>query len=216
MIEGNSMPHLVLLGDSIFDNAAYVPGGPAVIEQVRRSLPADWQATLLAVDGNVARDVSRQLVRLPADATHLAISAGGNDALGHSSILMQPANSVRQVLCELADIRDQFRGEFREMLQAVLARRLPTVVLTIYDAIPGLEREAQAALALFNEIILFEAAKAGVAVLDLRVLCRDPHDFAATSPIEPSVAGGAKIAAALAHLLTMGEVQRVGCRVWTS
>jgi hypothetical protein len=28
----------VLLGDSIFDNGRYVPGGPAVIEQLRRCL----------------------------------------------------------------------------------------------------------------------------------------------------------------------------------
>ena len=47
------MKHIVLLGDSIFDNAAYVNGGPEVIEQLRSILPQDWQATLLAIDGNV-------------------------------------------------------------------------------------------------------------------------------------------------------------------
>ena len=36
------MPHLTLLGDSIFDNAAYVAGSPAVIDQVRMNLPAGW------------------------------------------------------------------------------------------------------------------------------------------------------------------------------
>jgi hypothetical protein len=30
------MKHVVLLGDSIFDNTVYVPGKPAVIEQLRR------------------------------------------------------------------------------------------------------------------------------------------------------------------------------------
>lgn len=209
------MPHLVLLGDSIFDNAAYVPGGPAMIEQVRRALPAGWRATLLAVDGHVVMDVPRQLARLPADATHLAISVGGNDALGHSSILTQPASSVMEVLSELADLRDEFRAEYRKMLEAVLERLLPTLVCTIYDAIPGLEREAVAALALFNEIILFEAARAQVPVLDLRVLCRDKHDYAASSPIEPSVAGGAKIAAALAHIATRADFYHGGCRLWT-
>jgi hypothetical protein len=43
------MSHVVLLGDSIFDNARYVPGRPAVIEQVRQALPRPWQATLLAI-----------------------------------------------------------------------------------------------------------------------------------------------------------------------
>ena len=33
------MSHVVLLGDSIFDNASYVPGRPAVIDQMRTSLP---------------------------------------------------------------------------------------------------------------------------------------------------------------------------------
>lgn len=33
------MPHIVLLGDSIFDNAHYTLGGPDVIAQVRKLLP---------------------------------------------------------------------------------------------------------------------------------------------------------------------------------
>lgn len=36
-----SMSHVVLLGDSIFDNAAYVAGGPDVIHQLRERLPVD-------------------------------------------------------------------------------------------------------------------------------------------------------------------------------
>jgi hypothetical protein len=76
------MPHVVLLGDSIFDNAAYVRGGPDVVRQLREMLPAGWSATLLAVDGAVTRSVPAQIARLPADATHLVLSVGGNDALG--------------------------------------------------------------------------------------------------------------------------------------
>jgi len=33
------MAHIILLGDSIFDNRAWTAGGPDVIEQVRRLLP---------------------------------------------------------------------------------------------------------------------------------------------------------------------------------
>ena len=76
------MNHLILLGDSIFDNAAYVAGGPAVIQQVQRELLPHWKATLLAVDGDMASDGSLQLKRLPPDATHMVLSVGGNDALG--------------------------------------------------------------------------------------------------------------------------------------
>jgi hypothetical protein len=47
------MGHVVLLGDSIFDNAAYVRGGPDVVKQLRAKLPLDWRASLVAVDGAV-------------------------------------------------------------------------------------------------------------------------------------------------------------------
>ena len=84
------MAHVVLLGDSIFDNARYVPGRPAVIEQVRQALPGGWRASLLAVDGHVTGDVAGQLRGLPADATHLVVSAGGNDALGSGWVMDTP------------------------------------------------------------------------------------------------------------------------------
>jgi len=222
------MSHVVLLGDSIFDNAAYVPGRPAVIAQLQAALPSEWTTTLLAVDGHVTAGVHGQLTRLPADATHLAISAGGNDALACASILGQPASGVAEVVREFADIQDDFRREYREMLADVLAWRpperhggrslqgpLPTVVCTIYDAIPDLPREALAALSFFNDVITREACRAGVPVLDLRVLCRDKADYSALSPIEPSAIGGAKIAAALARFFTTHDFSRRECVVFS-
>src|SRR6185436_5966678 len=76
------MIHIVLLGDSIFDNAAYVAGGPDVVRQLREILPSGWRATVNALDGAVISDVPQQLKELPRDATHLVLSIGGNDALG--------------------------------------------------------------------------------------------------------------------------------------
>ena len=63
------MPHVVLIGDSIFDNAAYTRGGPDVVSQVRGLLPPGWEATLLAVDGSTTDHVADQLGRLPKQAT---------------------------------------------------------------------------------------------------------------------------------------------------
>lgn len=70
--------HIVLLGDSIFDNAVYVPGKPSVHQQLETKIaPRGWRASLLAVDGNVILDVAeRQLKGLPKDATHLFVSVG--------------------------------------------------------------------------------------------------------------------------------------------
>ena len=54
------MNHVVLLGDSIFDNAAYVYGSSDVITHLNSILPQDWKATLLAVDGSISTDVIGQ------------------------------------------------------------------------------------------------------------------------------------------------------------
>jgi hypothetical protein len=53
------MTHGVLLGDSIFDNAAYVAGGPEVVKQLRQCLPGNWQASLRAIDGAVITNCSQ-------------------------------------------------------------------------------------------------------------------------------------------------------------
>jgi hypothetical protein len=190
--------HVVLLGDSIFDNASYVPGGPSVIEHLRRGLPRGWRATLLAVDGTTAEGVARQLARLPEDATHLAVSTGGNDALGYGGmILREPAESFAEVLTRLAEIREEFGREYRAMLRDVLGRGRPAVVCTIYDAIPGLGPAERAGLCVFNDVIFREAFRHRVPVVDLRLTCNEPTDYASSSPIEPSAVGGGKVARAV-------------------
>jgi hypothetical protein len=196
------MPHLILLGDSIFDNAAYVPGEPAVIEQVQAALPESWQATLLAVDGNVTVDVQRQLARLPHDSSHLVVSVGGNDALAVAGKLYERTNNVAQGLEVLHDIGRSFRRHYHAMLEAVLDVRKPTAVCTIYDGIPPLGRSERTALAVFNDIIMREAFAAGLPLIDLRLICNEDQDYSPRSPIEPSAIGGAKIARCIAKLAT--------------
>jgi hypothetical protein len=195
------MGHVVLLGDSIFDNARYVPDRPPVIEQVWRRLPAGWKASLLAVDGHVVSDVARQMSGLPADATHLFISAGGNDALGESSVLHEAACSVGDALAHLSEVSVRFRTEYHEMLRAVLAVEKPTAVCTIYDSIPMHEPVEMMALGIFNEVILREAFLAGLPVIDLRLVCSEAADYSPLSPIEPSMVGGAKIARRIAEVV---------------
>jgi hypothetical protein len=203
------MPHIVLLGDSIFDNAAYVGGGPDVIHQLRQSLPAGWQATLHAVDGAVTNSVARQAHQLPPDASYLVVSVGGNDALGYSTVLDEGARSVAGAVNRLAEIREKFQYDYSVMLDAVLARRLPTAVCTIYDARypdPLQQRLVVTGLTIFNDVITREAFARRLPLLDLRLICQEAGDYA--NPIEPSVQGGAKIAASIARLVTIhGEAR---------
>jgi lysophospholipase L1-like esterase len=209
------MTHVVLLGDSIFDNATYVPGGPDVVKQLREVLPGGWQATLVAVDGNVMADIPSQLARLPADASHLVVSVGGNDVLGISGLLEERTGSVAEALARIAAAREQFRAAYAAMLGAVTARGLPVAVCTIYDARfpdPMQRRVAEAGLAVFNDCITREVFARGLPLLDLRLICNDDGDFA--NPIEPSVQGGAKMASAISDLLASREAGAARSEVW--
>jgi hypothetical protein len=192
--------HVVLLGDSIFDNAAYVNGGPDVITQLRQELPA-WKCSLLAIDGDVITGVVRQLSRLPTDATHLVVSAGGNDALGYAPLLQEQPASVAEALLMLGAARDRFDADYRAMLPAVLAQGLPTAVCTIYDT-PASEpnqKVIKAALSLFNDSITRAAFSQGASLIDLRLIFSQDGDYA--NPIEPSSQGGRKMAQAIATLV---------------
>ena len=198
-------PTVVLLGDSIFDNAAYVAGGPNVVAQLAEALPSGWRATLCAVDGAVVADVPRQVARIPREATHLVLSAGGNDALGYIGILERKAGSVAEVLDLLTDMRDRFASAYRALVAMLVERGLPLTICTIYEGnLPdaALQRRAATALALFNDAIHRTASEFRLPVIDLRLVCTEPADYA--NPIEPSVRGGRKIAAAIAARVTGG------------
>src|SRR5580704_5741970 len=127
------MPHVVLIGDSIFDNAAYTRGGPDVVSQVRDMLPRGWEATRLAVDGSTTDHVAGQLGRLPGDATHLVVSVGGNNALNHLSVLETPVSSTAQAVDALATIGSDFEARYRLAIAACVRTGVPLAVCTIYN-----------------------------------------------------------------------------------
>jgi hypothetical protein len=200
------MGHIILLGDSIFDNAAYVRGGLDVIAHLRQQIPSEWQATLRAVDGSLVEDVRRQTLSLPDDATHLIVSAGGNNAIMHADILQQPARSSAEVLNTLADVASAFEAQYHEMLHTVLSLQKPTAVCTIYYPRmpePLVQKIAVAALTIFNDVIIRQAFLAGVPLIDLRLVCNEDADYA--NEIEPSETGGGKIAKAVVRLVSEHE-----------
>jgi hypothetical protein len=89
------------------------------------------------------------------------------------------------------------------MLDAVLERRIPTAICTIYNGwadTEGQQRINVTALSIFNDVIAREAFKRGLALIDLRLICNEPEDYA--NPIEPSSRGGEKIAAAITEVVT--------------
>ena len=207
--EQSQAMNVVLLGDSIFDNKAYVGDGPDVIAQLRAALPSGASATLAARDGATTSDIAGQLAAMPKDATHLIVSVGGNDALQEKGLIEESARSVAEVLDKLAKIKAAFRKSYATMLDGVVARKLPAAVCTIYEARyqdPTTRAIAATGLSVFNDVILREAFARGLPVIDLRLIFNDDADYA--NDIEPSVKGGAKLVKVIASLVTTADFKQ--------
>jgi lysophospholipase L1-like esterase len=188
--------HIVLLGDSIFDNAPYTAGGPAVIDHLQANLEAGEEATLLALDGDRVQDVTRQLRRVPEAATHYFLSIGGNDALDHVELLNRRVETAGQGLALLGRPVEEFAEGYWSLLDR-LKGDLPWLqVCTVYNGDFGPEAPVVTqAIRLFNDAIQRAAIDHGVPVVELRNLLNRPEHYA--NPIEPSVEGGRVLAAKL-------------------
>jgi hypothetical protein len=216
--------HVAVLGDSILDNGPYTEGGPDVVTHVRGMLPAGWRATLLALDGSLIADLDGQLSDLPPDTTHLVVSVGGNNVLMNLDIPRLRVRSEPEALMKLGQRIAVFERAYRRAINRVRSLGREMAVCTIYNAnldndtgaaaLGFSTEEAAAALVVlttFNDAILRVAFEARLRVIDLRLVCTAPADYANT--IEPSVWGGEKIARAIITALGLtgqtGEHSRV-------
>jgi hypothetical protein len=205
--------HVALLGDSIFDNRGYTKGEPDVVAHLRRSLPG-WQASLLAIDGSTTLDLHDQVVQVDARVSHVIVSIGGNDALLNADILNLSAASTREALLLFGQRAARFEAAYRAAIGDLLRLERHTTVCTIYNGnLSDAEAPvARVALMLFNDAILRVAFELRLDVIDLRLVCTEPSDYA--NPIEPSGQGGAKIANAIAS--SLGVVPRRTTSVYGS
>lgn len=201
--------HIALLGDSTLDNKVYTGGAPSVTEHLNSLLPADSRVSLLAVDGAQIRDIPYQLDTCPADATHIVLSVGGNDAAMDIGVLDRPVSTVSEALAMLHEATEAFDEAYRSALQAVIDTGRPVTVCAIYNGdfgspspllLGGGQSIITMALRLWNDCIVQAALDHACPVVDLRRVCTEPADF--TRQIEPSAQGGRKIADALLQSLT--------------
>lgn len=191
------MEHIVLLGDSTFDNKAYVGEAPDVVNHLRNMMPKDWKATLCAVDRAKLCGIKAQIPNVPRDATHLFVSVGGNDALMRASLVFYGNLDATSLLALLAKIGQEFRADYMEAIEHLCSLQKPVCVCTIYhgNMARDLVATVEAAVGILDDKIYSVANEKGLSVIDLRRICRAPEDFA--NPIEPSDVGGKKIAKAI-------------------
>ena len=206
------MKHIILAGDSIFDNGIYVKSGePDVSSQLQGLMDEGDKVSLLAVDGHVINNVEGQLRNLPNDTTHLVISVGGNNAMRKLNELSRAARNIGDGFLTFHDFRESFESGYIEMLTNALSFNIPTTLCTIYNPCfshsemervsdymshdvnnETLQKMAMTALPIFNDVIFQEAVNFNLPVIDLRLIFNDKSDYA--NPIEPSAIGGLKMA----------------------
>ncbi|MEM7776979.1 MAG: SGNH/GDSL hydrolase family protein [Pseudomonadota bacterium] len=189
---------VLLLGDSIIDNGAYVQKNePGVARQLQELLP-EHTVEKRAFDGSVTKDVTNAQTHDIESDDLAVISSGGNDALSHLSLLEADLRAI-ELMEALWSAREAFRFDYVALLSAVTSKTPGVLVLTIYN--PNFQhsgqdvsyqRAAECGVALFNDVIQHEALRRGRSVLELRSFFEAPADYA--NPIEPSASGGAKLA----------------------
>jgi hypothetical protein len=109
---------------------------------------------------------------------------------------------VAEVLSLLADAAAAFEAEYRFAVASLRRSGLPLVLCTIYNGNfpdPAFQRIASTALCVFNDVIVRAALEQRLRLIDLRLVCSDPADYA--NAIEPSSRGGLKIAQAIVDSL---------------
>lgn len=198
-----------LIGDSVFDNSLYVGEGESIADILCHEI--DGEITLMAVDGSVAGDISKQLLSFPGNEAVTFLSCGGNDALRSISMFNESAASVGDAFNKANQLKENFRVEYSLALDSLLLKTKRVIVCTIYNKVPGTSERALAALSLFNEVVLEEAFTRKLSVLDLRCVCTDDGDYSSVSPIEPSFQGGRKIASAILEIAATHKFSGLSC-----
>ena len=224
------MSEIALFGDSIFDNQPYVKSGESVTDCLKAVLGDTAEPVLYAVDGSVTEQVIDQLKTAPSDIAHIFISSGGNDALGAKTLLngiipIETAKRQSKTLINLSNaqnsfdvlaiIQQEFRIVYRKMLQCGLKIGCPITVCTIYDKNPTMEPWHRSALAVFNDVITYEALKIGASIIDLRAVCEEKGDYSTISPIEPSGQGSKKIAALIKRVIKEQDTTEGYSRIYS-
>jgi hypothetical protein len=203
----NEKKAVLVCGDSVFDNTPYVGEGGRDFHSHLSELVDGWEIAFRALDGAVARQVINEQIETSDSFDAVVLSVGGNNALQHLPLLESPESmSFLEMAQVLADIQGRFRKDYAATLRQAGSASDRLLVATIYrprfhlDGYPEQVIFAiEPLLSVFNDVIQEEARRAGAELLDLREISVSDDDFA--NPIEPSDAGGRKIASKISDWL---------------
>jgi lysophospholipase L1-like esterase len=176
--------NVILMGDSVLNNANYVPAGNSVYDYLKKKLN---KVINLAKDGATINDLYTQLDKIPVDLnntdTYIFISAGGNDILNRRTELT--TNEIRRLFDTYMDFLKALRVKLGSTKINIINLYLPTN--------PRFQ-SYKTSIDQWNQLIDKYSDKIGEMynVVDLHSLLTSPEDF--VYDIEPSESASNKIA----------------------
>ena len=172
---------IILLGDSVFKNNSYVEKGKAVNEILQKNSDENTTIICMARNDSTINNVYQQLENLNIDLndklTTVFLSVGGNDIMK-----LQQQN--------LDDIFEKYKT-----LIDAIKTKLPNVKLVLLNIYyPANTSKYDSLIDKWNTNIdlEYEYNDKNIYILNLSNLLKEPFDF--VFDIEPSIAGGEKIA----------------------
>lgn len=189
----------MLLGDSTLDNGRYLNqaiGELSVEKQLaKRCADKGWEMTVLAQDGSMLEDVlMRQVPLVPEKATHVVLSASGNDLLSLLNQMVMANFTATSMYSAIGDGLYQVSERYRGLLVALKGLGCHFACCTVYR--PNFNHFffkslAVLSLGLHNSRIQQIAQDLDCSVIDLASMFDSREDFA--NPLELSTRGGSKL-----------------------
>lgn len=191
--------HVVLLGDSTLDNGRYLnlEGGELSVEKQlsKRCVEQGWWLTSLAQDGALLEEVvALQCPHIPVSATHLVLSASGNDLLALLNQIVTESFSVSSIYAAVGAGMKKVAEAYSDLLQSLGSLGCHLACCTVYEPIftnMFIRSLAKFALGLHNSRLHQISKDIDCSVIDLANLFDSSEDFA--NPLELNTRGGSKL-----------------------
>jgi molybdopterin converting factor small subunit len=176
---------IILMGDSILNNANYVPEGTSVYAFLKQKVS---NVINVAKDGATINDLYTQLDKIPIELnnsqTYIFISAGGNNILSNSTTKLNK-DQIIQLFNTYIDFLKALRAKLSNVNINILNLYLPT---------NPRYQSYKSSVDQWNQLLKEYSNKIGETynILDLHTLLTSPEDF--IYDIEPSKTASDKIA----------------------
>lgn len=207
--------HVVLIGDSTLDNGRYlnIAQGDLSVEKQLTLICMDrgWDMTVLAQDGSMLEDVKeRQVPLIPEGATHIVLSASGNDLLSLLNQMVLANFTFSSMYGTIGIGLNEVAERYRELLQQLKSHGCHLAVCTVYR--PNFNHLffkslASLSLGLHNSRIQKICEDLDCSVIDFANMFDSDEDFA--NPLELSTRGGSKVVENVAAFVTDNPLSRL-------